>query len=62
MTICKDFQCDKNTTCLYACGKNVCGDKCYYKGCIFCRLRQTCSAYKKEILIQKEKSRQKPAD
>ena len=57
MTICKEFLCDKNTTCLYAYGKNVCGDKCYYKSCTFCRLRQTCKQYKEEVIRQQKKSR-----
>lgn len=61
MIDCKDFRCEKEGSCLYFWASDEdCGDynySCGYRICHFCRIRQTCSIYKKEILSQ-QKSRQ----
>ena len=63
MTVCKDFQCEKQNVCLYGVDLKNCDGYLYsricdYRICESCRIRQTCSAYRKETLSQ-QKSRQK---
>lgn len=57
MTVCKDFQCEKQNVCLYGVDLKNCDGYLYsricdYRTCDFCRIRQTCSAYRKETLSQ----------
>lgn len=63
MTVCKDFQCEKQNVCLYGvdlkdCDGYLYSRTCDYRTCDSCRIRQTCSTYRKETLRRK-KSRQK---
>lgn len=61
MTVCKDFQCEKQGSCLYyGMADSLGAVTCCIKSCDICRIRQTCSKYKADLIIRKVKeSRQK---
>lgn len=62
MTVCKDFRCEKEDVCLYFWASDEdCGEynhSCGCRICHFCRIRQTCSKYKADLILKKVKSRQ----